>query len=102
MRLKLTAWVALVLIGGVLVARGPRPAGRTKTEVKGGVDAKTAFKQIKTLAGTWKSQVAGEHQDHHKGEIHGHLQADRCRQCAGRDPVSRRGTRNGFGLPPRR
>jgi hypothetical protein len=67
MRLKLAAWVALVLLGGVLVA--PRPTtGQEKAEVKGGVDAKTAFKQIKTLAGTWKGQVSGEHQDHHKGE----------------------------------
>jgi hypothetical protein len=72
MRLKLTAWVALVLIGGVLVA--PRPtSGQEKADVKkGGVDAKTAFKRIKTLAGTWKGQISGEHQkeeeDHHKGE----------------------------------
>jgi hypothetical protein len=67
MRLKLTAWVASVLMVGNLVA--PRPTtGQEKAEVKGGVDAKTAFKQIKTLAGTWKSQISGEHQDHHKGE----------------------------------
>ncbi len=72
MKLKLTAWVALVLIGGVLVA--PQPTtGQEKAEVKkGGVDAKTAFKLIKTLAGTWKSQSSGENQkeeeDHHKGE----------------------------------
>jgi len=77
MRLKLTAWVALVLVGGVLVA--PRPtSGQEKADVKGGggIDAKAAFKRIKTLAGTWKSQISGEHQadktkeeeDHHKGE----------------------------------
>ena len=65
MKLKLTAWVALVLIGGVLVA--PQPTtGQEKAEVKkGGVDAKTAFKRIKTLAGTWKSQISGD--EHHQG-----------------------------------
>jgi hypothetical protein len=67
MRLKRAAWVAMVLTGGVLVAARPT-TGQDKAEVKGGVDAKTAFKQIKTLAGTWKSQASGEHQDEHKGE----------------------------------
>ena len=71
MRLQFTAGVALALLGGVLVA--PRPtAGQETAVVKGGVDAKAAFKRIKAMAGTWKSEASGEHKgdedDHHKGE----------------------------------
>jgi hypothetical protein len=70
MRLKLTGWMALVLTGCVLVAARPTTGQEQAVVVKGGVDAKTAFKRIKTLVGTWTSEAepGKEHEDHHKGE----------------------------------
>jgi hypothetical protein len=69
MRLKLTASVASVLMGVLLVAAQPA-IGQDQVAAKGGIDAKAAFKRIKTLVGTWKSQTthSKEDDDHHKGE----------------------------------
>lgn len=101
MRLNLAAWVALVLIGGVLV--GARPTtGQEKADAKGGVDAKAAFKRIKAMVGTWKGQTSGEHQEEHKGESTVTYKLTGGGRAARRDPASRRGTRDGFCVPPRR
>jgi hypothetical protein len=77
-RLWLTAYIAAVFMGGVMAA--PRLAGADdKQDSKAGVDAKAAFKRLKTLAGTWKGQMADEHkadktktkehEDRHSGEV---------------------------------
>ena len=52
----------IVLLIGCIMA-GPRPAvGQEKAGSTGGVDAKAAFKRIKSLAGTWGARITGEHQ----------------------------------------
>jgi len=65
-------WVALVVLGGVLVGARLAEAG-DDAGAKGGVDAKAAFARVKTLAGTWTSQLDGaaqkkEHRDEHPAE----------------------------------
>ena len=60
-RLGLTAYVAAVFMAGILAA--PRLTGaEDKGNAKTGIDAKAAFARIKTLVGTWKSQISDEHQ----------------------------------------
>jgi hypothetical protein len=54
------AYVAALALGGVTAV--PRiSSAQEKPDVKGGVDAKTAFKRLKTLAGTWKAQITDQH-----------------------------------------
>src|SRR5262249_20329712 len=57
----LTAYVATICLGGVLSAPNFANA-QTKSEGKGGVDARTAFSRLKTLVGSWRSQITDEHQ----------------------------------------
>jgi hypothetical protein len=65
------ACVVLGLLGGA----GLSPAGG-KDKANEGVDAKAAFARLKTLAGTWKAQIAQgheaakkqEHEDQHPSE----------------------------------
>jgi hypothetical protein len=74
--LGLTSWISAIVMVGVLAAPRFTDADDTKVETKTGIDAKAAFKRIKTLAGTWKSQTPDENKaDHgkakeeeHKGE----------------------------------
>jgi hypothetical protein len=73
--LGLTARLSAVFIVGILGAPRVAEADDTKVATKAGIDAKTAFARIKTLAGTWKSQTVDEQKgDHgkkdedHKGE----------------------------------
>ncbi|MFI5454467.1 MAG: hypothetical protein ACHRXM_03365 [Isosphaerales bacterium] len=74
-RLGLTAYVAAVFMGGVLAAPALTSA-EDKPDVKAGVDAKAAFKRLKTLVGSWKSEISDEYQagkskehpDHAKGD----------------------------------
>jgi hypothetical protein len=55
------AGVALVLLGAL--GGGSRLAGAGEDAgAKGGLDAKAAFARLKTLAGTWTSQVHDAHQ----------------------------------------
>lgn len=68
--LGLTAWISAVLIIGILAAPRVANADDTKVTPKAGIDAKTAFARIKTLAGTWKSQTSDEHKADH-GEAKG-------------------------------
>ena len=56
--LGLTAWIVAVVVVGTLAAPRFTIADDTNATTKTGIDAKTAFKRIKTLAGTWKSQTA--------------------------------------------
>jgi len=59
-RLGLIAYVAAVFMGGVMAA--PRlSSAQDKPDLKTGVDAKSAFKRLKTLAGSWKTQITDEH-----------------------------------------
>jgi len=75
--LGLATWIAAVVMVCVLAA--PRLTNADDSKAKAGVDAKTAFARIKTLAGTWKSQITGQHkaekskenaEGHKKGEAH--------------------------------
>ena len=59
-KLGLTAYIGAMLMGGAILAPTYSIA-QDKPESKAGVDAKTAFKRLKTLAGTWKSQISDEH-----------------------------------------
>jgi hypothetical protein len=72
----LAAGIVAVAMGCVLAA--PRlAAADEKPDAKAGIDAKTAFKQLKTLVGSWKSDItetkhadkSKEHPDHPKGDI---------------------------------
>ena len=81
------------------------------TPAKEGVEAKVAFAKLKTLVGSWKSKISDdkdgaakeheaaktkeheeaktkEHEEDHPERLAGYIQADRCRQCSGRDAVS--------------
>jgi hypothetical protein len=71
-------WMAMVVLGGVSILVGARLAGAGDgSEAKEGVDAKAAFARLKTLAGTWKTQIEGphaaakvkEHKDGHAAQI---------------------------------
>ena len=72
------AWVASVVMAGLLASSpltiaddakvAPNSGINSKTSdakgaAKPGIDAKTAFARIKTLAGTWKSDGAMQHDD---------------------------------------
>ena len=59
--LGFTASVIALLVLGVLAVR-PAASAEDDTPAKAGIDAKTAFGRIKTLVGTWKSQISDEHQ----------------------------------------
>jgi hypothetical protein len=59
-RIGLAAWILAVLMVGVVGAPRTSDADDTKATTKPGVDAKTAFARIKTLAGTWKSKTSME------------------------------------------
>jgi hypothetical protein len=66
-KIRFTGSVAAVLLAGVLGA--PQLVrGDDQGEAKQGVDAKTAFDRIKTLAGTWKADVSGMHQEEKHGD----------------------------------
>jgi hypothetical protein len=70
-KLMLMAWVTMGLLGSISLA-----AAGEQGETKGGVEAKAAFARLKTLAGTWKSQIVDaneaakkqEHQDQHPAQ----------------------------------
>ena len=73
--LGLTARLSAVFIVGILATPRVADADDTKVTTKAGIDAKTAFARIKTLAGTWKSQIAdeqkadhGKKDENHKGD----------------------------------
>jgi hypothetical protein len=70
--LGLTAWILAVVMVGILATPRVATADDTKLTTKAGIDAKTAFARIKTLAGTWKSQTTDEHKADHgkKDEDH--------------------------------
>jgi hypothetical protein len=59
-RLGLVAIVAAMITAGMMAAPQLSSA-QDKQEPKTGVDAKTAFKRLKTLAGSWKGQINDEH-----------------------------------------
>jgi hypothetical protein len=62
-------------MGGVLAA--PRLTGADdKPDAKAGVDAKAAFARLKTLVGTWKCQIADEHQAGKSKEHEDHANGD--------------------------
>jgi hypothetical protein len=61
----IVASIAAVLIMSAL--GGSDRARAADDGVKQGVDAKTAFDQIKTLAGTWKADITGNHKEEHAG-----------------------------------
>ncbi len=69
----LTMGVGVAVLAGVLAAPQVTMGDDTKAAATSGVDAKDAFKRLKTLAGTWKAQVTMEPNDEHatdKGEDH--------------------------------
>ena len=73
--LAFTTWISTIVMVGVLAAPRFTAADDTKATTKTGIDAKSAFARIKTLAGTWKSQTAdepkadhGKKDEDHKGE----------------------------------
>jgi len=74
-RLGLTAYVAAVFMGGVLAAPWLMGA-QDKPDAKTGIDAKAAFARLKTLVGTWKSQITDEHQGEKTKEHQDHAQGD--------------------------
>jgi len=73
----LTTMVAAVVIMGIMAAPRTTNADDSKAAGKSGIDAKAAFARIKTLAGTWSSQISGEHkadkskehEDRHSGGV---------------------------------
>ncbi len=70
-KIELAQWVGVLFLAGALGTPGAS-RGDDKPGAKG-VDAKTAFAKIKTLAGTWTCQISGEHQaadNKEKGENH--------------------------------
>jgi hypothetical protein len=71
--LGLTALVSAVITAAILASPRTTHADDKKDAAKPGVDAKTAFARIKTLAGNWKSQASMEPNVEHskeKGEDH--------------------------------
>jgi hypothetical protein len=71
--LGLTARVAAVALMSVLSAQCSVHADDTTTASKAGIDAKTAFAKIKTLAGDWKVQTSDEPKiDHGKAKREDH------------------------------
>jgi hypothetical protein len=48
-------------MAGILAMSYRANADDSKSTAKAGVDAKTAFERVKTLAGTWKSEITGMH-----------------------------------------
>ena len=72
-KLGLTMGMAAALMVGVLSAPQVTIGDDTKATATLGVDAKDAFKRLKTLAGTWTAQVTMEPKEEHgtdKGEDH--------------------------------
>ena len=67
-KLGFMACIAALLVVGVL-AVPPVTSVADDTPAKAGIDAKTAFARIKTLVGTWKSEIKDLHQEG-KGEEH--------------------------------
>jgi hypothetical protein len=63
--LGVTMWVAASVMVGVLASPRRTNGDDTKATAKPGVDAKSAFARIKTLAGTWKSQTSDEQKAEH-------------------------------------
>lgn len=59
--LGLSACVGSVFVVGVLAAAQAQTAG-DDTPAKTGVEAKAAFAKLKTLKGSWKSEISDEHQ----------------------------------------
>jgi hypothetical protein len=57
----LTAWAVTAIVVGILAIPRLANADDSKGAAKAGVDAKTAFAKVKTLAGTWKSEITGLH-----------------------------------------
>ena len=72
--LRLTGWVAAMLMAGVLCAPQLTSGDDTKAAANTGVDAKVAFKRMKTLTGTWSTQNSSEPKEEHasgKEDAHG-------------------------------
>jgi hypothetical protein len=63
--------LAAGVVGCVLTAASLAGAGE-KTEAKGGIEAKAAFAQLKTLKGTWKGEIVHDHQAAQKKEHSDH------------------------------
>jgi hypothetical protein len=70
--LGLSAWVAAIAMVGVLAWNGQTIGDDTQDKAKPGVDAKAAFARIKTLKGTWKSQIKSDEQSPEHKELAKH------------------------------
>jgi len=70
--LGLSAWVAAIAMVGVLAWNGYARGDDAQDKAKSGIDTKTAFARIKTLKGTWKSQINSDDQspDHKEKAKH--------------------------------
>jgi hypothetical protein len=70
--LGLSTWVAAIAMVGVLAWNGQTTADDGNDKPKSGVDAKAAFARLKTLKGTWKSQINSDDQspDHKEKAKH--------------------------------
>jgi hypothetical protein len=65
--LGLSAWVVGFAMAGVLGANGTTRGDDGKDGSKAAIDAKTAFARLKTLKGTWTSQIKSDDQsEEHK------------------------------------
>ncbi|MGP0066092.1 MAG: hypothetical protein ACLQGP_21145 [Isosphaeraceae bacterium] len=54
--------MVMIVLGGLGILAGAHLAGAGEdVEAKEGVDAKAAFARLKTLAGTWKTEIKGPH-----------------------------------------
>ncbi len=65
-KLWLKTWMATGVMAGVLTTSILALADDTKSTAKPGVDAKTAFARLKTLAGTWQAKAVDETNSEHK------------------------------------
>jgi hypothetical protein len=71
-KLGLAVRVFAIVAVALAAALGSSRADDEKTTAKPGVDAKTAFTKIKTLAGNWNSQTSEEPAAEHANEKEGH------------------------------
>ena len=96
--LRLTALVSAVIAAAIVAAPRTTHADEKKDAAKPGIDAKTAFARIKTLAGNWKSQTSMDsNTEHSKEKGEGHKAEESVtykltvRQRSCRNAVSRNG-----------
>jgi hypothetical protein len=70
--LGLSGWVAVIAMVGVLALSAETKGDDAKDKAKSGVDAKGAFARLKTLKGTWKSQIKSDDQSPEHKELAKH------------------------------